>query len=150
RAAEGIDTYDTYAGPTRGFAEQVYCYDLLTDGAGKTLAMLYNAAADRGLVLRWNRGELPCFTVWKNTAAAEDGYVTGLEPATNYPNFKTFERRQGRVRTVAPGGRWEAKWGLEVQDTAAGVTGVLKEVANLQAHGRATIHRTPRPGFAPV
>ena len=85
RAAEGIDTFDTYAGPHAGFAEQVYCYDLLADAGGQTLALLYNAAADRGLALRFNRNELPCFTVWKNTAAVEDGYVTGLEPATNYP-----------------------------------------------------------------
>src|SRR5262249_21177709 len=90
RAAEGIDTYDTYAGPTPGYAEQVYCYDLLADGHGHTVVMLYNSAADRGLVVRMNRNELPCFTLWKNTAAVEDGYVTGLEPATNYPNFKTF------------------------------------------------------------
>jgi hypothetical protein len=125
RAAEGIDTYDTYAGPVAGFAEQVYCYDLLADAGGRTLAMLYNAAADRGLVVRINRQQLPCFTVWKNTAAVEDGYVTGLEPATNYPNFKSFERQQGRVRVLPPGNRWECNWSLEVHDTAAGVTGVL-------------------------
>src|SRR5262249_18260100 len=150
RAAEGIDTYDTYAGPTAGFTEQVYCYDLLADSMGRTLALLYNAAADRGLALRWNRHELPSFTVWKNTAAVEDGYGTGLEPATNFPNFKGFERQQGRVRLLPPGGRWESNWSLEVYDTAAGVSGVLAEVATLQARGKATIHRTPQPGFAPV
>ena len=148
RAAEGIDTFDTYAGPAAGFAEQVYLYDLLPDAAGRTLAVLYNAAADRGLAVRMNHTELPCFTVWKNTAAVEDGFVTGLEPGTNYPNFKTFERQQGRVRLLPPGSRWEASWSLEVHDTAAGVAGVLKEVATLQAHGRATIHRTPQPGFS--
>ena len=63
---------------------------MLNSFHGRTLATLYNAAADRGLTLRFNRNELPCFTLWKNTAALEDGYVTGLEPATNYPNFKTF------------------------------------------------------------
>ena len=148
RAAEGIDTYETYARPAAGFAEQVYCYDLLTDGPGKTLAMLYNRAADRGLVLRWSRRELPCFTVWKNTGALEDGYVTGLEPATNFPNFKSFERQQGRVHLLNPGGRWEATWSLEVQDTAASVTDVLKEIATLQAQGKSTIHRMPAAGFA--
>src|SRR5205085_8745316 len=29
RAAEGIDTYEAYVGPTTGFAEQVYGYELL-------------------------------------------------------------------------------------------------------------------------
>jgi hypothetical protein len=150
RAAEGIDTFETYGRPTVGFAEQVYCYDLLADAGGKTVAMLYNAAADRGLALRFNRNELPCFTVWKNTAAVEDGYVTGLEPATNYPNFKGFERQQGRVRVLPPGGRWECKWAVEVYDSRDGVAGVLREVAALQAHGQRTVHRTPPPRFAPA
>ncbi len=148
RAAEGIDTLDTYAGPAAGFAEQVYCYDLLADSHGRTLAMLYDRAAERGLVLRLNHNELPCFTVWKNTMALEEGYVTGLEPATNYPNFKTFERQQGRVQVLPPAGRWQCTWSLEVHDTAAGVAEVLKEVATLQAQAQALIHRTPQPRFS--
>jgi hypothetical protein len=148
RAAQGIDTYDTYAGPQAGYAEQVYCYDLLPDAAGRTLAMLYNSKADRAVVLRMIHAELPCFTVWKNTAAVEDGYVTGLEPATNYPNFKSFERQQGRVRTLLPGGKWEAKWSLEVFDTAQGVADILKEIVTLQAKTRPTIHRNPHPRFS--
>lgn len=150
RAAEGIDTYDTYGPPTTGFAEQVYLYDLAADASGRTLAMLYTAAADRGLVLRFNHRELPCFTVWKNTGALEDGYVTGLEPATNFPNFKTFERQHGRVRVLPPGGKWEASWSVEVHDTAAQVSEVLKEIANLQAHARAQVHRAPDPRFSPT
>ena len=39
--------------------------------------------------------ELPCFTLWKNTAAEADGYVTGLEPGTNFPNLRSFERFVG-------------------------------------------------------
>jgi hypothetical protein len=143
-----MDTFDTYPGPTPGFKEQVYCYDLLGDSAGRTLALLYNAAVDRGMALRWNRSELPCFTVWRNCAAVEDGYVTGLEPATNYPNFKAFERQQGRVRVLPPGGRWECSWSIEILDTAAGVTKALAEVVALQAPARPVIHPTPQPPFA--
>jgi hypothetical protein len=149
RAAEGIETYDTYPGPTAGFAEQVYCYDPLADSAGRTLAMLYNASSDRGLVFRWNVNELPCFTVWRNCAAVEDGYVTGLEPATNYPNLKTFEREKSRVRVLAPGGRWEANCVLEVLDTAPGVTKVLGEIVALQAQAKPIIHPTPQARFSP-
>ncbi len=90
RAAESIDMFDTYPGPTAGFAEQVYFYDLQADAKGQTLAMLYNAAADRAVALRWQRQQLPCLSVWRNCGAVEDGYVTGLEPGTNYPNLKTF------------------------------------------------------------
>jgi Domain of unknown function (DUF4432) len=149
RAAEGIDTYETYAGPTTGFAEQVYGYDLLANSHGRTLALLTSAAADRGLAVRFSRRELPCFIVWKNTAAVEDGYVTGMEPATNYPNLKTFERQQGRVRILPPGGRWEATVALDVFDTREGVAGALAEVATLQAQAPATVHRTPQARFSP-
>jgi hypothetical protein len=148
RAAEGIATYETCGPPTAGYREQVYVYDLLADGHGQTLAALVNAAADRCVVLRFNHAELPCFTVWKNTVAVEDGYVTGLEPATNYPNFKAFERQQGRVRVLAPGGRWEVRLAVEVCDSAASVGGVQTEIARLQAHARAQVHRTPQPRFS--
>jgi hypothetical protein len=148
RAAESVETFDTYPGPTPGFAEQVYCYDLLGDAAGRTLVLLYNSTADRGILLRWNRQELPCFTVWRNSAAIEDGYVTGLEPGTNYPNFKSFERQQGRLRVLPPGGRWECSWSLEILDTAAGVAKGLSEVVALQAQTRAIIHPQPQSPFA--
>jgi hypothetical protein len=150
RAAEGIDIHETYAGPLVGFAEQVYLYDLLADSRGHTLALLVNPTADRAVALRFNRQELPCFTVWKNTGAIEEGYVTGLEPATNYPNFKSFERQQGRVPLLPPGGRWECRWMLEVADSAPAVSMLMAEVATLQAHARAVIHRTPHARFSPT
>jgi hypothetical protein len=150
RAAEGIDTLETYAGPHAGFAEQVYLYDLLADARGHTLALLINPTADRAMALRFNRQELPCFTVWKNTGAIEEGYVTGLEPATNYPNFKSFERQQGRVPLLPPGGRWECRWMLELVDSAPAVATLMAEVATLQAQARAVIHRAPQARFSPA
>jgi len=148
--AEGIDTHAVYSAPQVGFAEQVYVYHLLADARGQTLALLINAAADRAVALRFNLSDLPCFTVWKNTAAVEDGYVTGLEPATNFPNFKSFERQQGRVRLLPPGGRWEARWSVEMADTPQGVASLMAEVATLQAQARANIHRIPQPRFTPL
>ncbi len=97
------------------------------------------------MALRFNHQELPCFTVWKNTGALEDGYVTGLEPATSYPNFKTFERQHGRVVPLAPGGQWETTWSIEAHATASGVSGVLAEIVSLQSQAKAVIHRTPQP-----
>ncbi len=148
RAAEGMATYDTYRGPTVGYGEQVYAYDLQADARGQTLAVLVNAANDKAVALRFNQKELPCFTLWKNTAALEDGYVTGLEPATNYPNLKTFEREQGRVPVLPPGGRWECRWSLEACDTAAATAALVAETATLQAHARAKVHATPQGRFS--
>jgi hypothetical protein len=148
RAAEGINTHETYGPPTPGFAEQVYVYDLIADARGMTLALLMSAAADKAVCVRFPTRELPCFTVWKSTQAHEEGYVTGLEPATNYPNFRGFERKQGRVPKLAPGGTWDCRWSLEVADTPAAVVALQKEVATLQAHAKATIHRTPQARFS--
>lgn len=144
RAAEGMDTYEVYASPTVGFQEQVYCYKPMANSNGESLAMLYNKNGHRGFVVRYNTKSLPCFTVWKNTGALEDGYVTGLEPATNYPNFRNFERSQGRVVSLPPGGKYETNLILEVFDTKAGVDGVLQEIAQLQARGKTKVHRQPQ------
>jgi hypothetical protein len=150
RAAEGIDTFEFYTGPTVGFAEQVYGYELLADGHGKSLALLANTAIDRGLAVRFSTRELPCFIVWKNTSAVEDGYVTGLEPSTNYPNFKTFERQQGRVRVLPAAGSWEANVVLEAFDSRDDVARVMGEVATLQARAAKKVHTTPQAKFSPL
>lgn len=150
RAADGIDTFDTYLGPTVGYTEQNYAFDLLADGKGHTLAILANARRDKAVALRFNRQELPCFTVWKNTQALEDGYVTGIEPGTSFPNHRGYERQQGRVKLLAPGGKWECRWMIEVAESAATVGNLLAEVATLQAQAKATIHRTMQGKYCPA
>ncbi|MEE2874143.1 MAG: aldose 1-epimerase family protein [Candidatus Latescibacterota bacterium] len=143
RAAEGLRAYETYTGPTPGYVEQAYWYDLLAGKDGKTLAMLRNFAADKGVVLRFDKGELPAFTQWKNTASIADGYVTGLEPATDYPNSKAFERQQGRLMKVGPGETRCATLAIEVLDGAASVAATQGEIANLQQTAERQVHSAP-------
>ncbi len=87
RAQEGIGQHDLYGAPEPGSTEQVYYHELHAGSAGdpRTLAMLRNQAGDKGVVLRFRNDQLPAFTLWKNTGGLRDGYVTGLEPGTNYP-----------------------------------------------------------------
>jgi hypothetical protein len=148
RAVEGIAAFNTCMDPTPGFAEQVYFYDLLTDSHGHTLALLHNQVADKGVALRFSRTELPCFTVWKNAAAVSDGYVTGLEPSTDFPNFRAFEREQGRLALLPPGGRHQATLCVEVHDSALGVANVRQEIAALQRAATPLVHPLPRPGWS--
>lgn len=149
RAQEGIDHYTTYLGPTTGYVEQVYWFDpLRKSGTGETLALLRNSAGDRGAVLRFNTSELPCFTLWKNTGAREEGYVTGLEPGTNYPNRKQFERKQGRVIQLPPGGSRRCELSIEIHDTAAGVAAVEQEIAVIQSQASPIVHRTPHARYS--
>jgi hypothetical protein len=145
RAAEGIDTHDLCSGPTTGYAEQVYCMTPQTDAEGRCTALLCNSSGDKAVQLRWNRHELPCFTLWKNTAALEDGYVAGLEPGTNYPNLKSFERSKGRVRLLDPGARWECTWSLEVLDGREEVARNVAAIEEMQSRGNAVVHRKPHP-----
>lgn len=148
RAAEGIAGYDEYLGPSAGYIEQVYWYDLLARADGSTLAMLRNAAADKAVVLRFNKNQLPAFSQWKNTASDADGYVTGLEPATDYPNSKTFERSRGRVLTMRPGETHETGLTLQVLDEAGAVAAVQKEIAALQNNTPRQVHREPSDKYS--
>lgn len=148
RAAEGMATHGVYGAPTPGFAEQVYAHELIADARGRTLAMLADASASKAVCLRWDAAACPAFTVWKNTMAMEEGYVTGLEPGTNYPNFRGYERSRGRVRVLPAGGAWENRLTLEVADSPAAVAAMQAEVATLQASARATIHATPQAKFS--
>jgi hypothetical protein len=102
RAAEGLATYNQYAGPQLGFIEQVYNIVPLADKYGKTVVMLQNRNKDRAVSIEWAPRELPYFTVWKNTVGEKEGYVTGLEPGTNYAYNRKIERQFGRVQKLAP------------------------------------------------
>jgi len=102
-AAKEMKDYAHYAGPQDGFIEQVYCVFPRADKAGRTLAMLENRQKDRAISLTWSTSELPYFTIWKNTTALADGYVTGLEPGTGFAWNRRIEREAGRVPKLAAG-----------------------------------------------
>ncbi|MEO8426232.1 MAG: DUF4432 family protein [Verrucomicrobiota bacterium] len=42
-------------------------------------------------------------TLWKNSNAPEEGYVTGIEPGTGFPYNRRIERKFGRVPKLQPG-----------------------------------------------
>ncbi|MBT3378498.1 MAG: aldose 1-epimerase family protein [Lentisphaerae bacterium] len=130
-SGEGMANVFEYGPPVPGFVEQVYWHSLASDADGNSLILLRNADGDRGAVLRFNVNELPCFTQWKNTAAISEGYVTGLEPGTAFPNPKTFERSRGRIITLEPGERYHADVTVEVHTTPDGVSSVEDEVTAL-------------------
>lgn len=148
RAVEGIGERETYLGPTSGYVEQVFFHDLLCDSGDRTLVVLRDRRGRRAVALRFGGKDMPCFTQWKNTAALADGYVTGLEPATNYPNPKPFERSRGRVVRLPPGGTWRTRVELEVHDGAEGLDALEKEIASLSAGRKAKVHPVPQPGFS--
>ena len=76
---------------------------LAADENDDSIALLTSPDESLGVSIGHNVSTLPCFTLWKNTVGMDDGYVTGLEPGTNFPNPRSFEESQGRVVELAPG-----------------------------------------------
>ena len=84
-----------------------------------------------------------------HTAAENDGYVTGLEPATNFPNTRSFESKQGRVVELAGGQTASFRVTLLPLTSVQAVDEVSERIRELQAHEAPEIHRQPRPGSSP-
>lgn len=147
-AAKGVGEMATYRGPTPGYIEQVFFYRLAADPvSGKTTAALRNREGDRAIAVTYHPEQLPCFTQWKNTVAATDGYVTGLEPGTNYPHPKKVERERGRVRKLEPGESLKAELDLEVFTGAAEVKELEGRIRNLQGGQAPKVHASPHERF---
>ena len=77
--------------------------------------------------------QLPWFTLWKNTTGEPDGYVTGLEPGTNFPNPRSFETAKNRVVKLAGGQKQSFDVTLEIHGSAAEVAAAEAAVAKIQA-----------------
>lgn len=102
-AKAGLKDWATYQGPTKGFDEMVFNILPYADAQGKTLAMLHNQRGDRGVAIGFDTHQLPLLTLWKNTDTERQGYVTGIEPGTNYAYPVKIEREQGRIKQLQPG-----------------------------------------------
>ena len=142
-SAGNIESWTTYAGPTPGFIEDVYLLTPIVDDAGRSLAALVNAEQSSSVTMRWSSEELPCFTLWKNTTALDDGYVTGLEPGTCYPYNRRVERSAGRLPVLAAGESRSFTVQFSVQPDAESVTSVLEEIAELQQGTEVELMRSP-------
>jgi hypothetical protein len=99
----GFSSWDVYRDPDSQYREEVYFLELAADRSGFTRALLTNRDQSLGAYVRYAVDKLPYFTLWKNTVGLGDGYVTGLEPGTNYPNVREVEESAGRVVNLAGG-----------------------------------------------
>jgi len=146
-AAADAPTWNRYAAPQPGRGEQVHFMRLEPDSRGRATALLVAAGGGQAASLSWRAAELPCFTLWKNQGGIADGYVTGLEPGTNYPNPRSFEETQGRVVSLAAHARVTFDLALEHFTGAAVAAERARVVASATAAPR--IDSAPRPGWSP-
>jgi galactose mutarotase-like enzyme len=142
-AAKSVQQYSTYEGPTKGFIEQVYCIFPLADSEGKSLALLKNAAEDQGVSLTFSPNELPFFTLWKNTTAQEEGYVTGLEPGTGFPYNRSLERKAGRVPKLKPGESRDFTLKYTILDKKEAVQAAADKIKAIQGSISPQLDSTP-------
>jgi hypothetical protein len=142
-AAEGIATYDQYAGPKLGFVEQVYKIVPAADAKGQTIAMIKNPAGDRGATVEFNVKQLPFLTLWKNTNAELEGYVTGIEPGTSFPHNRRIERLKGRVPKLAAGASRNIEINYTIQTSATEVKTAADKIKSIQGDRKPQVDQEP-------
>jgi hypothetical protein len=142
-AARDLHSYTTYAGPKAGFVEKVYCLRLYGDAQDRTMILLQNREKDRAVALAYSLKELPHLTIWKNTAAEKDGYVTGLEPGTNWPLHRAVERKAGRLLKLAPGASHPMTIDFAVLTGQDAVRGAADKIRAIQGDRQTTTDEKP-------
>ncbi len=132
RAAESIERWNQCDGPASGYQEQVYFMDPMADDHNWSEAMLASSDGTIGFAVHFDNRSLPCMSLWKNTASVEDGYVVGLEPATGFPNKRSFEEKNGRVVALQGGESKTFRLKLQPLTTSNAVTQSRSRIEALQ------------------
>lgn len=148
-SAKGVERHAVYGRPTTGLPEEAFYYRPVSDERGWSTAVLKNKAATAAFAVHFRTAQLPCFTVWKNTQSLAEGYVTGLEPGVNLPNFRGYERQKNRLPMLAPGATYRSEFAWEFADEAADVNRLVDRVKALQQTVKPEVHATPQPGWSP-
>jgi hypothetical protein len=148
-SAGEIESWNQVGPPQEGFSERVYFARLQADENNVTTTMLRSADQATAMAVSYNVSGLPKFIFWKNTAAIPDGYVVGMEPATNYPNTRQFEKDQGRVVEIAGGQTKSFRVTLHPLTTQERVAEFGQKIDKLREEQPGEIHSTPRPGWTP-
>lgn len=149
-AALNIETWETIDPPTPGSQEVCFYTEPATDESGDTLALLHNRDASIGVAIGYNATELPCFSLWKSRLGEQDGYVAGLEPATNFPNVRSFEEQHNRVVPLGPGQSETMQLTLSFITAGDAVQATIEAIAELQKTAAPEIFADPRPGWSPT
>jgi hypothetical protein len=142
-ASEGIDKWNIVPPPRPESAEQVYVLDLAGDENEDTRVLVSGLTNDEAVSLRFNKSTLPCLTVWRNTPAEADGYVVGIEPGTNYPNPRAFEKKHGRVVSLKPGETWRAAVTATWHSEAASIEKEEDTIRAIQSKRTANVLTNP-------
>jgi len=144
-AVGDVAGWNRFDAPRPGRAEECHFMRHRPDDKGMASALLVAPEGRHAACLSWRADTLPCFTLWKNQGGLSDGYVTGLEPGTNYPNPRAYEESQGRVVPLAANASVRFDLAIEHLDGAA--LEAMRSQLTARAAGP-TIHGRPKPGWS--
>ncbi len=137
RAGRGVEEAMVFPAPIPGYQEKVFFLDLAADRQGRSFVALLNPdvgdGTPLGLVMRFDRRELPAFTVWKNPLRGF--YVLGLEPGTVTPLGRGVLRERGELPMLAGQASYSLGIDFQVLDTAAELQALEQEAAALRESG---------------
>ncbi len=142
-AKTGLKAWNTYDAPTKDFDEMVFNLVPKADSSGKTLAAVINSKGDKGASIEFDTHQLPLLTMWKNTDTLKQGYVTGIEPGTNYAYPVTVEKEQGRVKQLAPGQSTTFELTYTLLSSASAVNATEQRIKQIQGDEQPTVNEKP-------
>jgi hypothetical protein len=95
--------------------------------------------------MSWRLDQLPYVTLWKNTTALEEGYVTGIEPGTGFPMNRRIERHFGRVPKLKANETRTMRIDYAILDNDAGVAKARETIKSIQGDMKPQIDSEPAP-----
>jgi hypothetical protein len=129
----GVEECLTYPEPVAGYNEKVFFHTLGADRNGNSFIALVNPdcgdGTPIGVVLRFNRKQLPVFTQWK--MPRKGFYVTGLEPGTALPLGRGVVRQRGELPMLQGQQEYEINIQVEVIDSLEEIEGLESEAGKL-------------------
>ncbi len=142
-AVAELGEWNSFREPIPGVPETCYFFDLATDEIGNAEVALVNAQNDRAFKLSFNKKDFPYFILWKTQRPNSDIYVSGMEPAINFPNTRSFEKSRGRVMPIAAGEKKTFRFALDVLLGKAEVEAFAQQIEKRQASARGEIVKEP-------
>lgn len=139
--------WNHYPPPKAGEPEAVFYFQPAADAEGRTQVVLATPSRESAVMVRFPVRELPYFILWKNPLPETDGYVTGLEPAINFPNPKTYESQQGRVLSLPPGASYRSEIEIETISGHQEVLNRMDVTRKLAGDAPPEVYDFPLPGW---
>jgi hypothetical protein len=134
RSGKGVEEALLVPRPIPAYQEKVFFLELAAKQDGRTFVGLLNRdlgdGTPLGIVLRFNRRELPAFTEWKNPGRGF--YVLGLEPGTMVPLGRGPLRERGQLPMLAGQASYSVRIDFEVLDSPLQMQALEREAAELK------------------